>query len=420
MIRLGHVKKAALFMFAGIIFSKFFSYIYRLIVSRLGPSDYGVFSLGYAIYGFALIFALLGLHDGVLRYVPFYRARKESGKEKGVLITAGITVLVVSVIIAALLYSLSGFFAEVFNAAGLGGVIKIFSIGLPFAALGIVFIWALKSYRAVKKAVIAQHYLEGLAKILLTVLLLYLGFGLLGAITGFVLAIFVMFGISLIFICKYIKKNIKAELMFKELLPYSIPLMFSGFLYFIIYYTDSLMIGYFGDAAKVGVYNVALPTAGLLFIIPEAILVIFVPLMTEYFVKNNKNKFKELYRKSFWYSFLLNLPVFIVLLVFSRFIINILFGDAYVLGSTALSILAIGYFFRLMFMPNTKLLEVFKKQNVILAITIIAAIMNVIINYFLIPIYGIIGGAMATSITYVFIGATNFGFSRKYFKRFVG
>ena len=418
LLKIGHLKKAAIITFIGIIFSKFFAYVYRLIVARLGPTDYGTFSLGYAIYGFALIFAMLGLSQAVLRYIPYYRANKDTGNEHGTLKTSLVIMLVSSLLFSGLLFAFADYFANLFRTPDLALVIRFFAIALPFAALGMLLVSVLKAYKKVAQATLPQYYIEGIAKIILTALLLWLGYGLLGAIGGFISAVIIMFLAAAWLSRKYLFR--KGAWVAKELLPYSVTLMFSGFLYYIIYYTDSLMVGYYKDAAQVGIYNVSLPTAGLLFIIPEAILVLFVPLMTEYYAKGNKAKFYDLYRKSFWYSLLFNLPVFLVLFFFSKIVIQLLFGSAYVPGALALSILSIGYFFRLVFMPHTRLLEVFKKQKVLLVITIIAALMNVAINFVLIPAYGIVGGAISTTITYVFIGLSTLWFSSKYVRIFVG
>jgi len=416
--RIGFVKKAAIYTFMGIIFSKLFSYVFRLIVSRLGAEEYGTFSLGFAIYGFAIIFSMLGLHDGVLRYIPYFQFKGKRQEEKGTIKTAILGVLACSGIVSLLMFTFAGLFAKFFGNPGLILVIRTFSIALPFMAMSLVLIAALRSNKRVKEAVMAQYYADGFTKIMFAAILIYLGFGIFGAVSGFIFSSIIVLIIAYSFLRKQ-GKIFEGIFVFKQLLSYSVPLMFSGFLYFIIYYTDTLMLGYFKDTTQVGIYNIALPTAGLLFIMPEAIHALFVPLMTKYYVTGKKKKFESMYRKSFWFNFILNLPVFIALLFFSKQIIQILFGEEYILGSAALSILAIGYFFRLTFIPNSKLLEVFKKQNVILYITIIASIMNIILNYLLIPGYGMIGGAIATSTTYIFIGIATYVFSRDSYHKFV-
>ena len=74
------VKTASLFV-ATMIVSKIFSYIYRFVIARLGPKDYGILSLGLAIIGILGVIASLGLNNGVIRYIALYHEKKQLGKE---------------------------------------------------------------------------------------------------------------------------------------------------------------------------------------------------------------------------------------------------------------------------------------------------------------------------------------------------
>ena len=142
---MGIIKRAALFAFAGIIFSKLFAYIYRLILSRLGPDAYGLFSLAFGIFGFLIIFSLVGMHSGVERFIALYRAKKDKAAEQSVLVSAVSLVVVTSLFFSVLLYVSSHRLSIYFHNPGLELVLKIFSFGLPFATLTLLFVFALKS-----------------------------------------------------------------------------------------------------------------------------------------------------------------------------------------------------------------------------------------------------------------------------------
>ena len=78
--------KSSLIVFVGLIFSKFFTYIYKIIIARyFGPEIYGLFSLVLIIFLWVGAFASLGLSEGILRYIPFYRGKKELNKIKYIL-----------------------------------------------------------------------------------------------------------------------------------------------------------------------------------------------------------------------------------------------------------------------------------------------------------------------------------------------
>ena len=70
--------KSSIVIFAGIFFAKIFTYLYRIIIARnFGPEVYGLFSLAIMILGFFVAFSSLGLSEGLLRYISFYRGKKQ-------------------------------------------------------------------------------------------------------------------------------------------------------------------------------------------------------------------------------------------------------------------------------------------------------------------------------------------------------
>ena len=56
-----------------------------------------------------------------------------------------------------------------------------------------------------------------------------------------------------------------------------------------------------------------------------------------------------------------------------------------------------------------------KKMKTLMYIVIFGALLNIVLNYFLVPIMGIYGACYATIISFIFIGATKYLFARNYF-----
>jgi O-antigen/teichoic acid export membrane protein len=73
--------KTSFIVFVGLVLSKIFTYLFKIIVARYyGPEIYGIFSLTFMIIGlFSAVFSL-GITDGILRYIPLYRGKKENSK----------------------------------------------------------------------------------------------------------------------------------------------------------------------------------------------------------------------------------------------------------------------------------------------------------------------------------------------------
>src|SRR3989338_11250389 len=73
--------KTSVIVFLSMAFSKILSYAYRVIIARqFGPEVYGLFSIGLMIAGWFIAISALGLSEGILRFIPFYRARNQKAK----------------------------------------------------------------------------------------------------------------------------------------------------------------------------------------------------------------------------------------------------------------------------------------------------------------------------------------------------
>ena len=189
----------------------------------------------------------------------------------------------------------------------------------------------------------------------------------------------------------------------KELFIFSFPFIFAGVLTLVIKWTDVFMIGYFRTISEVGVYNVALPTANLLVIVPTALMALFMPIITEFYSKRKFIEISIISRITSKWIFFFNFPIFLLIFLFSKEILRIMFGSEYVVGNSALLILIIGYMMLSLVHIHNSILIMMKKTKIIFYISLISAVVNVILNYYLIPKYGIIGGGIATSFSLILI-----------------
>ncbi len=146
-------------------------------------------------------------------------------------------------------------------------------------------------------------------------------------------------------------------------------------------------------------------------------------------LKNEKNEFETTFKASNKWIFFLILPVAIGLTLFSKDILGIMFGHEYAQSYIALIILIMGYFIYEMFVTCIEVLNVIKKTKYVMFNMLLAAILNIILNYILIPTYGMVGGAIATAGSMIIYGLLSvieaFYFTRiwplkmKYFKAII-
>jgi len=95
---------------------------------------------------------------------------------------------------------------------------------------------------------------------------------------------------------------------------------------------------------------------------------------------------------------MLALPVLISYFLFPSYIMGV-FGENFKVGAMSLIILSIGQFFNAMSGSVGQVLNMTDREQILRNTTIIAALTNLILNYVLIPEYGINGAAFSTAIS---------------------
>jgi O-antigen/teichoic acid export membrane protein len=398
------IAKGAGIGFIGTFIGMALGYLSRMIIARfLGASDYGLICLGFAVMTIVAIFSLVGLPSGIIRYVSFYKGKEDKRRIKGTIVSALKISVPLSLILTLLVfYSANWISTNVFREPRLTPILRIFIIGVPFWVLTSNFIAATVGFQDLRYRVFVNDLFQNIFKLVAIVLLLLLGFGVLGAAWGWVLAIVLMPLLAFYFLEKKVFSvfnKIKAITIEKELFSFSFPLIFAGLAGLITSWTDTLMLGYFSTASDVGIYNAALPTAKLLRVFLGSFGAIFMPVASELYSRNALNDLKSTYSTVTKWVFLLILPAFLLMVLFSDWILKIMFGTEYVTGARALSILALGYLIICVIGPASQILQAYGRAGMIMGCSFFAAGVNIVLNYLLIPIYGVNGAAIATGIS---------------------
>ncbi len=416
------IVKGAFLVLVSMILGKLFSYLYVILVAtKLGSHEYGILSIGMAILSFLNAFSLLGLDEGVIRFVSYFRGKNDLDSAKETIYKSFKKVLNTSIFLSILLIVFSDFISDkVFNEYKLSQVLFFMALTLPLTSTAQIFLSSFRAFQKPVYEVSIKEVLEKSSRLIITVVLIGFGFKLVGALLGFFLAALIMFLVVLsvfnVKILNIFAKETISKISNKELLNYSLPLLLKNFMWFIIAWTDLLMIGYFKTTSDVGIYNVALPTANLIIIPVYGIMYLFFPIINELGGAGNLEEIKNIYKRISKYILLVTLPLFLIISVLSQDIIRLLFGEEYIKAVIPLIILSFGYFIYSLSDISMNILSSLNKTKTIFGVIAFFAICNGIMNYFLIQTYGLIGAAISTSISFIIGGVLMIKVSHKYSK----
>lgn len=409
-VSLRKVAKGAGIAFAGTFIGLILAYSSRMVIARwLGASDYGLVCIGFAGMTIGAGLSLVGLPAAIQRYVSFYKGKEDAGRIRGTIIGALEISFPLSIIFALFLFFGADWLViHVFQEPKLTLILRIFSVGIPFWALADSFVSATVGFQDLRYRVYVNELFQNIFKLVAIVAFLTLGFGAIGAAWGWVLAVIGMPLLAFYFLQKKVfpvfNTKTKAIPMKRELLSFSWPLIFTTFAGLIMGYMDTLMLGYFSTAYNVGIYNAALPTARVLGMGSGAFALIFLPVASELYAKKREQDLRGIYTAVTKWILSIILPGFLLMALFSDWIMRILFGSEFVVGAPALSILAFSFFISSLFGLSGSLLLVYGRTKILMVCSFAAAGTNFILNSLLIPIYGIKGAAIATGVSVVLGG----------------
>jgi O-antigen/teichoic acid export membrane protein len=198
------------------------------------------------------------------------------------------------------------------------------------------------------------------------------------------------------------KTALKKEL-FRKLVRFGIPIMFSGIGGIIIVYTDTLVLTYFRSMEEVGIYNVVVPTAMMLQFFATSIATVAFPMVAELWAKKRKDYLALGLKMLYQYSFVIITPVALLLLSFSRIVLRLMFGEQYVIGAVAMQILLIGIIFLGLHSITSTILGGIGKPAISTKILLEGALINLVLNLLIIPRLGMVGAALTSLIAYAYV-----------------
>jgi len=186
----------------------------------------------------------------------------------------------------------------------------------------------------------------------------------------------------------------------KKCFRYSYPLSFSNVGSAIIGNVDQIMIGIFMPVAFVAIYNIAYRVQNHIFGLPNLSRRLMFPLMTSMVVTEQTDKISRYMRNYvpqvvFFWSLVLSL-----FMVFGRELM-LIFGQDYVAAFLPFSILLAASSLRIFYVIESPILTSHGLTKEIAGMAIATAVINLGLDYLLIPIMGISGAAIATSISVI-------------------
>lgn len=368
-------------------------FILGLIARYLGPEQYGQLSFATAFVLIPSILAGLGLRDIIIRDLA-----KEQNKADEILATALILKLVGGIFVFFLCFGMITVIRPTDTTTW--WLVGIIAASYIFMAFEVTDFWFHSQVNA-KYTVISRlsvFFIISLLKIWLVIAKTPLI-----AFAWIFFLEFVLQAGAFLLAYRINGKTIKlmqaTVIKAKALLTNSWPVVLSAFALFIQSYIDQIMLGQMVGNREIGQYSAALRIIEFFVLLPTVICSSIAPAITR-----AKTYDKILYHhyllNTYRVMFLLFLFIAIPIFLFAKPITSIIYGDAYQYSAGILAILSLRLFFanlgiaRNLFIINENLFQYS------LLTSSIGAILNILLNYYFIPLWHSFGAILASIISF--------------------
>lgn len=383
-----------------------------ILTKNLPIQDYGIWAQITVTIAIVIQVASLGLDSAMARYLPSLTQKEEIQE---MFYSIFLSVLPVYIIVSTLIYIFSGAISSSLF-YGYVSIVKILSVIIFFECINSLFLDYLRAKQMITKYSLLS-IIKNYVQVFSVSFLILMGEGLLGATLGLLLSNVLVFLILAYIIYSNIGVKIPKFKNMKEYLSFGIPLVPMVVSGWVVNSSDRYVIGFVLGAAAVGYYSpgYSLGSLILMFLAPLGIL-LPVTLSKHY----DENKLEEV-NKTLYYSlkyFLtIGIPAVFGLSFLSKSILNILSTpkiaeEGYlIVPFVALSFLIYG--------AQTIYWQVLilKEQTKVGGKTwLIASLLNVLLNFLLIPYTGIIGAAITTLFAFTFAFVVTAHYSNKIYK----
>jgi O-antigen/teichoic acid export membrane protein len=370
----------------------------------LGPAGYGVFSYALALVALLSIPSELGVPNLAVREIAVANARKNWGQMRGFIAWAHATVAITSgvlVIIGSAALLTWGHHLTPSKAACLWlGLLLV-----PMLSLGALRDAMLRGLRKVLLGQLPQPIIRPLALLIMLAVLWQLGTDLSKPekiMQLHIISVGIGFAFGVFFFLKFNPAELRtAEREFRSSiwLKSSIPFGLTAALQLINGRTDIIMLGFFRSDAEIGVYRVAAQLGATVIFAMQAINVVQGPHIAHLFAQGDMKKLQRMITRSAQAVLLFAVPVVIVIILFGEYIIGFIYGEAYQAAYLPLVILCAGQLVNAAMGAVGSLLNMTGHERDTMKSVLMAAIVNVVLSLTLIPLFGIVGAAIATAST---------------------
>lgn len=385
------------------VFGAFTAFIFSLVIAnKLGAEESGYFFLTFSIITLLSALVRLGLDDVILRYSSRLFVVQELGEIRAIMRVALSRILLSALLVSAIIFVFARFISfTIFSKEELFPLLRIMSFTVVAISLSALVAMALQGMRRIAYSVFLLNIGIGLIVSVLVVLIdlrnyLEIGWVFLGASYSVLfLGLVFFFRFSNCGTCS--KATKRKEKYWPELWENAAPLWMVMFMDQMILWAGQIISGVWVSSSDVALLAIAQRTALLTSFVLMAVNLVVAPRFSS--LHHNKNT--ETLNNTVYFSLLLSvvlaIPIAVALLFFPEFILSF-FGEEFIQSKDLLRILVLGQMVNVATGSVGYLLTMTGHMKDMRNVMYIVGSLSIGLLLLLVPLFGVYGSAIATSV----------------------
>ena len=386
------------------------------IVRYLSKSEYGAFAYAMSLISLGSSLVVFGLDKTITRFLPIYQEKGEKSKLTGTILMVVATILGMGMLLVLAVYALQGWLGNaIVDDPQAVRLLVLMVLLVPIQALDSLLVGMLAIFAKPSAIFFRRHVLGPGLKLLVVLLLMFLGYNVYFLATGYVaagaLGVAIYTGVlirdlSRQDLWKYFNPR-KATYPVREIFGFTAPLFTTNIVYVIRSQLVIVLLGYFQTTRDVASFRAVQPVADLNTMVIQSFGLLFMPTIARLFAKEDHDGINDLYWQSAIWITIITFPIFLATFALAGPLTVFLFGQRYAQSGLIMALLAFGYFFNAALGFNADTLRVYGRLRYTVFIDFVAMLISVALSLILIPRYGSVGAAFATCGTLVLYNTLN-------------
>ncbi len=383
--------QSTLYMTLASIAQKLISFVYFAIIARtLGAEDTGKYFFALSFTTIFVVFVDLGLTNVMVREGA--KAKDKVSQFLSSIIFLKLFLGIATYLIMSGVLMILGYGVETQLLVGISGITMLLD-SLQLSLYGTLRAVGNVKYEA--GGIMGSQFLT----LVLGTIFLYLKLPLFFLMIAFLIPSFLntIYAWSIVTM-RYsivVRPRYSREIVF-YLLPIAVPFALATIFGRVFAYADSVMLSKIAGDTAVGWYSVPYKIAYAFQFIPFALIAGLYPRMSEYFARDQK-RLGEVFGQGLRYLLMVSVPMSVGITVLAEKIIGTFFGTEYAPSVLPLQILMIGVAAGFVNVLLGALLNATGKQKTQTTYVGITMLANIILNFILIPRFGITGAALSAT-----------------------